>query len=115
MEQHPAIADNFHTFMASRHKSGAVTNWMDWFPAHQQVVEGAKDDPTAVTIVDVGGGRGANVMSFLQKLPHAPGRVVVQDLDHVVDSTIDQGRIEIMIYNFLTPQPIKGQSIALSA
>ena len=109
MEQHPAIADTFHTFMASRHQSGPVTNWMSWFPAQQQVVHGAKADPTAVTIVDIGGGRGANVFSFLAKHPHAPGRFVIQDLDQVADRASQQGRAERMVYDFFTPQPIKGE------
>ena len=82
---------------------------MTWFPAAQQIVHGAKTDPTAVTIVDIGGGRGANVMSFLAKHPHAPGRFVIQDLDQVADRTAQQGRTERMVYDFFTPQPIKGQ------
>ena len=61
-----------------------------------------------MTMVDIGGGRGANVVPFLAKHPHAPGRFIVQDLDDVADRTATQGRIEFMIHDFFTPQPIKG-------
>ena len=86
---------------------------MSWFPATQQILNGAKADPTAVTIVDVGGGRGANLTPFLAKYPHAPGRFVVQDLDHVAERGATHGRTEFMIHDFFTPQSIKGESVPL--
>ncbi|KAM0798258.1 S-adenosyl-L-methionine-dependent methyltransferase [Usnea florida] len=106
--QHPAIADNLHTFMVSRLQSGVVKSWTSWFPVAKQVLEGTKADPTAVTMVDIGGGRGPNLTPVLAKHPHAPGRFIFQDLDNAADPTATQGRTEFMVHDFFTPQPIKG-------
>lgn len=112
MQQRPAIANNCNTYFAARHTAIVRTRWVDWFPVQQEVLAGAKDDPTAVTIVDVGGGRGVNVMAFRKKFPDAPGRFIFEDQQHVFDSAANLGDTEGLAYNFFHPQPIEGQSTA---
>lgn len=108
MQQRPTIADTFNTWQAGKHKTGAVKKWVEWFPVQQEVLDGAKDDAMAVTIVDVGGGRGRNVMAFRKKSPDAPSRFIFEDLKHTVDSVASSGDMEGLAYDFFTPQPIKG-------
>ncbi len=61
MEQHLTIADTFNTGQAGKHKTGAVKNWVGWFPVKQDVFNGAKEDPMVMTVIDVD--RGGNVMA----------------------------------------------------
>lgn len=60
-------------------------------------------------MVDIGGGRGQDLMSFKDKFPNAPGRFILQDQPHVVESAHLSERVEKMGYDFFTPQPVKGQ------
>lgn len=64
----------------------------------------AKDDASAVTMVDVGGGKGHDLMAFRAKFPNAPGRFIFQDQQHVFDS-VDavMGNTEGWTYDFLRP------------
>ena len=69
-----------------------------------------RDDPEAVLLVDVGGNWGHEVRSFHEAHPDAPGRLILEDLPVMIDKfqgTPPTG-IEIMTYDFFTPQPIKG-------
>lgn len=71
-----------------------------------------KLDPEAVLMVDIGGANGSQAIDFKAQFPHLPGRYVVQDLflpkaDGV--SKHSEG-VELMSYDFFTPQPIKGES-----
>ncbi|KAJ5092114.1 S-adenosyl-L-methionine-dependent methyltransferase [Penicillium alfredii] len=65
------------------------------------------NDP--VLLVDIGGSYGHDLEEFHRKHPHAPGRLILQDLPRTIDqiSQLDS-RIEAMPYDFLTPQPIHG-------
>ncbi len=108
MQERPAIADSFHTYLAGRDKANKWPSWVDWFPIQQEVLDGAKDDSTAVTIVDVGGGKGANLMAFREMFPNAPGRFIFEDLKYLLDSAASLGNIEGLAYDFFTPQPIIG-------
>ena len=57
----------------------------------------------------LGGGRGVNVMAFRNKFPDAPGRFILEDQQHVIDSATKLGNTEALAYSFFHPQPIKGQ------
>lgn len=72
------------------------------------MLDGAKDDSTALTIVDVGGGKGANLVAFREKFPNVPGRFIFEDLKYLLDSAASLGNIEGLAYDFFTPQPIMG-------
>ena len=52
-------------------------NWLDWFPFQEEVLNEAKDEASAVTMVDVGGGKGRDLMAFWARFPNAPGRFVL--------------------------------------
>ena len=65
-----------------------------------------------VTLVDVGGGKGQFLREIFQVFPKIQGRVILEDLDFVLDAgTVELGdRVECLPYNFLEDvQPIIGK------
>lgn len=64
--------------------------------------------------VDVGSGLGTQSAGLLQKYPDMKGKVVIQDLPHVLEAAKAQvlsavPGIESLPYDFFTPQPIQGK------
>lgn len=99
----------FDDYMAQR-RQGLIT-WHETFPMASQLGPMAKKDPKAVLLVDIGGGWGHEIQSFHKKHPDVPGRLILQDLSVILDKVESQGTavgIEIMRYDFFTPQPVKG-------
>lgn len=108
MQQRPALADNFNTVMQG--VRSARVNWLDWFPVQAEVLNEAKDDPRAVTMVDVGGGKGHDLLAFRARFPNAPGRFILEDQQHVLDTVNEvMGNTEGRTYDFFTPQPVIGR------
>lgn len=67
-------------------------------------------------LVDVGGGRGQALQEIRKVYPEMQGRMVLQDLKHVLDggTLIGEGEqeVELCPYNFLEEvQPVKGKSL----
>lgn len=63
--------------------------------------------------VDVGGSMGAQCVTFRQRYPNLPGRVILQDLGPVIEQV--KGKplpgfetVEAEAYDFFTPETIKG-------
>lgn len=99
-------------YMAVR-RQGLVV-WHQTFPMAAQLGPGARKDPDAVLLVDVGGGWGHDLQSFHKVHHDTPGRLILQDLGIIINR-VDEERcpedIETMEYNFFTPQPVKGSVI----
>ena len=106
MQQTPAIMSNFSAFMEVVRADRV--NWIDWFPVQEQLINGAKTGNEAVFMIDVGGGRGQDLIAFRNRYPGAPGKLMLQDQQHVIDSANIEG-IEKMGHDFFTAQPVKGQ------
>lgn len=65
-------------------------------------------------MVDVAGGRGHDLAAFLARYPDVLGRLVLEDLPHVLEeSTVDVGRIEKQAFDLFKPQPIHGEFLPL--
>ena len=80
------------------------------------MLQGVKEDDTAVLIVDVAGGRGHDLEAFRRKFPHAQGRMILQDLPSVIDDIQDlDSQIERMAHDMFLPQPIKGKNSPTSS
>ena len=58
----------------------------------------------------MGGGKGHELANFHKAHPDIPGRLILQDLPIVLDKVRDNPSqdIELMNYDFFTPQPVKG-------
>lgn len=69
-----------------------------------------------VALVDVGGASRNVLQQILTKHPDLTGRFVLQDLPDAIEKVPRDlnPRIEVMSYDFFTPQPIKGMLFFLS-
>ena len=96
-------------YMAVRRRGLVV--WHETFPMAAQLGPGAKKDPDAVLLVDIGGGWGHDLQSFRKAHPDIRGRLILEDLPIIIDR-VDKETcpedIETMEYDFFTPQPVKG-------
>ncbi|KAM7208263.1 S-adenosyl-L-methionine-dependent methyltransferase [Naviculisporaceae sp. PSN 640] len=86
--------------------------WFDEeiYPVKRRLMDGFKSD---ALLVDIGGGLGHDIEAFAKRFPHAKGRLVLQDLEHVIEQgkvqTLVKGsRVERTVYDFHTEQPVKG-------
>lgn len=100
----PRVFKDFNTFMGNT--MGAREYWVDWFPVQERLLDGVQDGPAL--IVDVGAGKGHDMLAFHAKYP-GRGRLALQDLPSVTSSLdgLDPA-IEVMPYDFFTEQPVKG-------
>lgn len=86
-------------------------HWTQWFP--EEVIF-----PTGVdeggAFVDVGGGRGHDLLALAKQYPHRASRFILQDLQSVseeVDSSDDtqkDPRMTVMAHDFFQEQPVRG-------
>lgn len=107
MSSIPRILKDLNTFMGNT--MGARKSWIDWFPAQERLLDGAKE--AMPLLVDVGGGKGHDVLDFHSKYPQEGRRLVLQDLASVTDDLVDLGpAVERMTYDFFTDQPVKGNA-----
>ncbi|THD00347.1 hypothetical protein EYZ11_000240 [Aspergillus tanneri] len=68
------------------------------------------DSNAEVAFVDVGGGQGETLREVSNAV-QPRGRVILQDLPKVIEDLGTDGGVEVMVYNFLEPQPVKGAAI----
>ena len=110
------VIGDFNTFMGNT--MGARKYWLDWWPVEERVFEGMKvgNEEVNTLLVDVGGGKGHDVMAFKQRFGgrgKGLGRLILQDQPHVLEE-IGKGElgegIEKCGYDFFTEQPVKSTS-----
>lgn len=105
--QSPDGLDTCNTFMEA--DRGSRPSWLEWFPVKEQLLDGYDASKGDVLLVDVAGGRGHDIQAFREKFPDVPGRLVVEDLPHVIDDIRNlDASIEKVKFNLFDPQPIKG-------
>ncbi|KAK2879395.1 hypothetical protein FQN49_000913 [Arthroderma sp. PD_2] len=103
----PSLLKDFNTFMGNT--MGARKYWVDWYPVQKQILDGATADKAL--IVDVGAGKGHDLLAFKTKFPNT-GRLVLQDLPAVTEALTDlDTTIEKVPYDFFTEQPITGARV----
>ncbi|KAJ5414032.1 hypothetical protein N7509_000659 [Penicillium cosmopolitanum] len=105
----PPHLEQFSSFMAS-YRNGKP-DWFDFYPVQERMVEGFDSSSNDALLVDVGGGKGHDVATFVARYKSHPGKVVLQDREPVI-ATVDVGAtgqfFEAHAHDFFTPQPIKG-------
>lgn len=84
---------------------GKKDHWFDFYPVEEKFRQSAD----APLLVDIGGGMGHDIADFHTRFPNLPGRLILEDLPHVIDDikSLDQS-IERVSHDFFTPQPVKG-------
>lgn len=116
METDQEFKKAFDNHMSMRKAENAEEPWYDVFPAAKVFLETVRTEPEAVTLIDIGGGIGQDLIIFRQQYPGMPGRHILQDLPHTLQNVdpSHSSEIELMPHDFFTAQPIKGLSYALS-
>lgn len=93
---------------------GARKYWVDWYPVQDRILDRFAADKTQALLVDVGAGKGHDLLAFRAKFPQARGRLVLEDLPAVIDglSELDvDDAIEKVSYDFFTAQPVVGARV----
>ena len=104
----PGVMQTFNTYMTGN--QGSRSSWIDWYPVEERLLKDAKSDDKAVLMVDVAGGRGHYLAAFKERFPHAKGRMILQDLPHVIDDAQKlESSIERMGHDMFESQPVKGK------
>ncbi|KAL9090732.1 MAG: hypothetical protein Q9165_005220 [Trypethelium subeluteriae] len=101
---------NFDTFMSYRQSS---TKWYETYPVEKELKSSSlKQDPQSVLLVDVAGGSGHDALAFRERFLTLPGRCILEDLPETLQQVnqLERPGIEMVPYDFFTPQPIKGLS-----
>jgi hypothetical protein len=111
---HPDQNQQFNNFMGLY--AVGRPRWHDQghFPVREVIGEGASKDENSALLVDVGGGKGHDLIAFQKMYHDLPGRLVLQDMPHVIQQAgkLPDG-IEGMPHDFFAPQPIKGKTHSL--
>ena len=100
----------FDYFMAGK-KKDARQAWYDKYP----VADACGRDPRlrqlgAVVVVDVGGGKGHDLLDFRQNFPEVPGRVILQDLPKTFENYANPDEdIELVPLDFFQEEPVAGK------
>lgn len=87
-----------------------LPEFVDVFPFERELGQDTTDD--TVLFVDIGSAFGSQSLLIRKRFPNLRGRVVIEDQQHVIDawSTKPHPSIEALVYDFFTPQPVKGKS-----
>lgn len=99
----PYYQTAFNTVMASSYRR-SEKNWFDFFPVEEKL---KLENPSDILLVDVGGCQGEDLYNFKKKFPNLPGRLVLQDLPHVIEAGKIPNEIEGQGYDFFDEQPVK--------
>ncbi|EXU99898.1 O-methyltransferase [Metarhizium robertsii] len=100
----PDILRDFNLFMGNT--MGSRSYWVDWYPVQDRLLTGLRGQ--SAVLVDVGAGKGHDLMAFHEKYA-GHGRLVLQDSAAVTDHVKNlSDEIEIMAHDFFTEQPVRG-------
>lgn len=96
----------FNSYMASRRE--AQPPWFEIYPV-ERLLGHAVPSLGTVFLIDIGGNQGHDLSRFRQRYSHLPGKLVLQDPPDVVNGVSGrEAGIDVMGYNFLDLQPVKG-------
>lgn len=109
--QHPDKGRSFGAMMTVQ--ASGKTMWADEgaYPVRERLGYAKEDE---VLVVDVGGGVGHDLLGFRARHPEIKGRLVLEDLPHIIQAVGEADGIELVEHDFYTPQPVKGKSSSLS-
>ncbi|MCJ1437024.1 hypothetical protein MMC27_006409 [Xylographa pallens] len=86
--------------------------WADWFPVEKVLLTDLTDSGDDVLMVDIGGGNGHDLETFLARFPQSHGHLILQDLPGTISNLKGLGEgIKAMSYDFFLPQPVKGARV----
>ena len=112
LKQDPERVRAFNSSMIGRRQAATEAAWFRRYPVVESLCSTLSPDLNEVLLVDVGGGRGQDMVAFRSEFPSLPGRLVLQDLESTVSEIntedMESRGIEVLPHNFFDPQPVKG-------
>jgi len=107
--QYPERLAALNSGMGAQSQAAAWT--VGIFPFASELAQSKTDDDT-VLLVDIGGGKGHVTTQIKELVGEIKGKVILQERPEVI-SEIDESLpgVDIMEYDFFTPQPIQGALI----
>ncbi|KAI9836770.1 MAG: hypothetical protein M1819_000935 [Sarea resinae] len=102
----PKLQAAFNNVMGMR-RAGRGEEWFDFYPVAEKLRVEKPDD---VLLIDIGGGRGHDLVDFHRRHSNLPGKLILQDLPTAIDDINEPlpSSIEAQRHDFFTPQPVKG-------
>ncbi|EXK92013.1 hypothetical protein FOQG_05989 [Fusarium oxysporum f. sp. raphani 54005] len=100
----PPFVNLFGSFM-SVYRAGN-TDWWTFYPVEERLSSGFDTNISDIFLVDVGGGRGHDLLSFSNSIK-PPGRLILQDLPEVIADVTDKSVFETQKHDFFTPQQVQ--------
>lgn len=104
VESHPEHFQLFMMWLATNREG--LPLWYDIFPFDQVCAQNTTSE--TVLFVDVGSAFGHQTIALREKFPNLPGRYIIQDREPVIAAAQPPQGIEAVVYDFFTPQPVKG-------
>lgn len=107
----PPHLQHFDSFMGA-YRAGKP-NWYDpgFYPVPERLVEGFDASVSEVLLVDVGGGKGHDMVAFAAQHASHPGKIILQDREPVIAGVIEESSVTLpfsaQAHDFFTPQPVK--------
>ncbi|KAF1994968.1 S-adenosyl-L-methionine-dependent methyltransferase [Amniculicola lignicola CBS 123094] len=102
IHESPKYTTYFNRFMYSQRSN--TKNCFSLLP----ITEECKDWPsTSSVFVDIGGGTGQKCATTKETFPNLKGKIILQDLPAVTAEAKLSQDIDVIPYDFFTPQPIK--------
>ncbi|KAF3059903.1 Demethylsterigmatocystin 6-O-methyltransferase [Daldinia childiae] len=101
--------DNANTFFEA--DRGSSPSWVSWFPVKEKLLKGYNKD--LPVLVDIGGGRGHDIVEFSERFPDVEGDLILQDQQLVLDSPVADLPATVKKYpiDFFKEPPVKGARI----
>lgn len=90
-------------------------HWGDWFPVSEQILNHPDLGAETPLLVDIGAGRGHDLIGFRKRFPNALGKLVLEDLPAVIEEVqgaqdLTTAGIDTVSYDFFNQiQPIQGE------
>ncbi|CAI6261928.1 unnamed protein product [Periconia digitata] len=112
LQSMPSLMHDFNLFMGNT--MGNRQYWHDWYDVRKLLLTGFDRSHNSVLLVDVGSGKGHDMLAFHQAFADSATevsfRLVLQDLPPVLESVSEHelpAGFEKMPHDFFTEQPVK--------
>ncbi|KAJ5522503.1 hypothetical protein N7527_006618 [Penicillium freii] len=93
---------------------GNRPHWADWFPVRERLLDHPDMTADIPLLVDIGAGRGHELIGFWKRFPDAQGKLVMEDLSSVIDEArealdLEAAFIDTVAHDFFAEvQLVKG-------
>lgn len=89
-------------------REGYQLQWFDIFPARERIAAEPVRSPEDVLVCDVAGGHGHELVTFRERFPDVPGRLMLDDLASTFENLTLPLGVESIAHDFFQPQPVEG-------